>query len=76
MTRLSHLQALEVTYAEMVRGTEDTRWQSLLKYSFGTKDIRPWETQWLIIEVREQFSARAKDIIIVSTLALSVGEER
>jgi hypothetical protein len=72
---LKHLEALEITYAEMLERTDDNRWQMLLNFSFEAKDVDPSRTDWSIVKVRQRFSERSKNIIIVSTQLLNIPEE-
>lgn len=70
ITRLQYLQDLEVLYAEKVRGSANSRWQSLLNFSFDN----PRETEYSIIKVRRQFSEKTQGYIIVSTPGLEIVE--
>jgi hypothetical protein len=72
LTRLKHLEALEVAYTKMVEGTPDNGWRSLLELSLRAKDVDPDEIDWSILEVRRAFVERSKDINIVSTLVLRI----
>jgi hypothetical protein len=71
LTRLKHLEALEIAYAKMVEGTADNKWQSLLEISLEAKNIEPSEINWSVLEVRREFAKRSKDSNIVSAPVFS-----
>lgn len=57
MIRLEYLEILEILYTQMVKGAEDSRWQSLLVFSFGFQDMSPLEKWCSIMEVKQQVSS-------------------
>jgi hypothetical protein len=72
--KLKHLEALELAYVEMVEGTHGNGWWALLELPLDIGDVSPLDTNWEMLEVRQRFHERSKDIITVSDPALNTIE--
>jgi hypothetical protein len=72
--KLKCLEDLELAYVEMVEGTNDNGWWTLLELPLDIRHVSPRDISWKILDVRRSFSERSKDIITVSVPALTTLE--
>ena len=68
MKILKHLEALEIKYVEMTGKISCDGWGDLLSFTFEAKEADILQEDWSILEVRQRFSEKSRDLVIVSTL--------
>lgn len=78
-SRLTHtaklrcLEDLELAYMEMVEGHANG-WWTLLMLPLDIRPVSPLDISWKILEVRQRFCERSKDIITVRVPVLTTLE--